>query len=199
MNLSDYRILSHMSGVEFVAAIAAFPPLITLCQQSSRSLYQWARSLPSARDKVRDLANETSIFAGLLMALHKILKDSAKILKLKTTHTDVKICSNITRQAKVTMRLMNEMLDRLEPLRSNTRCSRMKTSWTRLRWYFHAEDFTKILLSMNSVKTSALLFMALVQLEQSIQECRERALAGHEIPQDLRDQVSVKPAHPPKL
>lgn len=177
--------------MELAAAIAAFPPLIILIQNTAKSMRHCAKSLSSARDSVLNVANEASLSAKLLMALHRMTVDAQKTVGFSTVHLDTEVCTKIAEQGMATVRLMQESLRKLEPLRSNSRSSQLKVVFARLRWLISAEDFTNIMTSLNSVKASASLFTDIFSLEILLSRCQECVANDQAIPEDLRSQVLV--------
>lgn len=186
-----YYRLSDLITMEPATAVAGFLALIPLVHNAAQSLYHCANLWSSARVRVVGLADEASMFAGLLMALHKITIEAQKKIGFKTGNVDAKVCRRITKQGKAAVRMMEESLHKLEPLQSDSGSSQLRVFFARLRWLITAEDFTPILMSIISVKTSAMLFLGILQLEVSLYECQQ-CIANHQaIPEDLRNQVFV--------
>lgn len=177
--------------MEAAAAIAAFPPLIILIQKTAESMYRCAKLLSSARAGVLHVANEASISANLLMALHRTTVDAQSIAGFNPAHLDVTVCTKIAEQGNATVRMMKESLRKLKPLRSKSRSPQLKVIIARLRWLISAEDFTHIITSLNSVKTSAALFTGVFQLEVLLSNFRERIVNNQAIPEDFASQVFV--------
>lgn len=177
--------------MELAGAIVAFPPLIILIQHTARSLQRCAKTISVARKDVSRLAVETNLFASLLENLQETMDLAGQTGEYGIIPTDTTCCTAIVRQGKQSMAMVERMLDKLDPLRSDTRCSRLETFIARGRWFFQAEDVNNVMLIMNSVKCSANLLVNILVLKQLVRRCGESAANTGVIPSELREKMLV--------
>ena len=176
-------------------AVGAFSAVLTIATEFSRMykrLRRCVRSLRHAKDEIKGILDDTETFAELLHMFYETvtnadLADEGLSAKIKAS----KLGQRIAESGKANLRKIEDILLKVEPLRSDKAYSSVAHWVARWRWSVWKEDLTPIRASFSSIKSSAHLLMSMLLFQNLVQKLAKLQAENVAISEQSLEQMLV--------
>ncbi|KAL5357230.1 hypothetical protein BJX96DRAFT_144092 [Aspergillus floccosus] len=157
--------------MEILGAVSAGVTLFSALESCSRNVRKCCRDVQCARTELRVIRNELSTCRYLAAYLDEVTNPiKGTVAKMCRQH---KLDEKIKEQGLMAQSQIQDLLDKMEPLRDGTKASVIKQFITKCKWHFFKEDIQLPMATLASVKSSLTLFTFLLLLDGKISEMNQ--------------------------
>ncbi|KIW31065.1 uncharacterized protein PV07_02748 [Cladophialophora immunda] len=175
--------------------VGAFSAILTIAAEFlhvSKDLRRCFRTLKYAKKDVEAIYDEVEPFSTLLSMFHDAVTDDRfvddDILRQRETSD---IAQHIVTSGRRALDRIDDILARLDPLRIDRDYTTLQQWYAHWRWFMRKEDWSPICTLLNSIKTSAILLMAILHRYQLLQKFEQLHADQGAIPNELLQQLSL--------
>lgn len=171
----------------FGGGAAALSFVKDLCDISV-SLYNCCKTLRYARKEIRDVANETDLFSGLLLQFCGIAEKAPKnSFSLKGTRKERKLFEKLANRCKSILKDLRKLMKKVEMLEPDSTATTLSKGLARLRWLFEKDSVKCLYASISASKESMGIFIAL----RTLNELREMRKIAPEKEKELTQRMEI--------
>lgn len=176
--------------MEAVGALSAILTVAVEFDHIYKRLRRCYRNLKYARDDIRDICNEVQTFSSLLSLFHRTITDTRLADEgLSREIKASKMTKLIVRSGETALSKLEDILDEVEPLRTDKPYP-VLTRWiARWKWTIRKEEWTPIQISIICVKQSVNMLMTMICCQDVLQRRKTLRAAEGTISAELQAQL----------
>ena len=181
-------------------AVASVLTLAVTFQQVAKRLTRYSKRMAYAKDDVRKLGKETRTFASLLKIFHSTLRGvfNKAPTELSNIIKESKVERDIGAAGRGCTAKLKLIISQVKDLRHDSDATTYQRIKARFRWLIKHGEIESILLDMSSIKSSATMLTAMINLGKDVACIKELKANKMSIPQELIDSVLVLPGIRPQ-